>query len=274
MEKEQQIFSIKDIISVKKDNKPSVKSRVHKIAEKVSVTIILALSGSFVYTMANSNYKTNGVPKEKFIQNPFKVPLTLPLTNKDIQFLIDENFSNEQKQCIKNAVEELDVDLTGITYKVELDNSKKSLKSIRINKVKNDNSEGLAVTQVTTTGFFGYINYPVHIDVQIDKIVPQQKLDETYTEYLKGIIKHEMLHTLGFVDIYDSSLKFDTIMYGHSAIGENYLHNLTEKDIEMVNRVYTPANNKDIRFDTRITTPKQTKLEKYVSKDNIDELTY
>lgn len=35
------------------------------------------------------------------------------------------------------------------------------------------------------------------------KITPQQNLNENDIDYLKGIIKHEMLHTLWFKDIYD-----------------------------------------------------------------------
>lgn len=37
------------------------------------------------------------------------------------------------------------------------------------------------------------------------KITPQQNLNVNDIDYLKGIIKHEMLHTLGFKDIYYKS---------------------------------------------------------------------
>lgn len=43
------------------------------------------------------------------------------------------------------------------------------------------------------------------MEVQIDKIAPQQNLNENDIDYLKGIIKNEMLHTLGFKDIYYKS---------------------------------------------------------------------
>lgn len=45
------------------------------------------------------------------------------------------------------------------------------------------------------------------------KITPQQNLNENDIDYLKGIIKHEMLHTLWFKDIYDKSLQDRTIMF-------------------------------------------------------------
>lgn len=37
------------------------------------------------------------------------------------------------------------------------------------------------------------------------KITPQQNLNVNDIDYLKGIIKNEMLHTLGFKDIYYKS---------------------------------------------------------------------
>lgn len=257
-------LDIEDLISLKREpNKETLKDKFWNVVEKISIAVIVGLGGSFVYTMVNSNYKTNGVPKDKFVQNLYRVPLTLPMTNKDIQVMIDENFSPEQKQCIKQAVEELDIDLTGISYKVELDNSKKQFKSIKINKVESDNSLGLAVTKINSTGFFGYINYPINMEVQIDKIAPQENLDEDYTEYLKGIIKHEMLHTLGFADLYDSNLKNKTIMYYASDFGKGNIHDLTASDVEMVNKVYIPKNDDNVKFDVIVTTPKYTTVEKY-----------
>ena len=273
--KKEKTVDIEDILSLSRgEKKPTIEDKFWNIAEKMSIVFMIALSGSFVYTMVNSNYKTNGVGKDRFMQNIFRVPLTLPLTNKDIQVMIDENFSSEQKQCIKNAVEELDVELTGVTYKVELDNSKKAFKSININKAERDSGYGLAVTKVNSTGFWGYINYPIKMDVQIDKIVPQENLDKNDTDYLKGIIKHEMLHTLGFVDIYDSAERNKTIMYYESEKGSNYIHDLTAKDLEMVNTVYKVKGNDNLKFDVTVSTPKSTIVEKYIPKENADELTF
>lgn len=45
------------------------------------------------------------------------------------------------------------------------------------------------------------------------KITPQQNLNENDIDYLKGIIKHEMLHTLWLKDIYDKSFQDRTIMF-------------------------------------------------------------
>lgn len=269
--------TMEDFMSFSRDaDKPTKSDKFWNIAEKVSIVVLVGLAGSFVYTMVNSNYKTNGIPKDKFMQNVFRVPLTLPMTDRNIQVLIDENFSTEQKECIKEAVEELDVDLTGVTYTVELDNSKKQFQSVRINKVEKDDGKGLAVTKVSTTGFFGYINYPVKMEVQVDKIAPQKGLNEEETDYLKGIIKHEMLHTLGFVDIYDNSLKNKTIMYYATDAGKSYIHDLTAIDIDMVNKVYTLKNNNDeeVKYDVTVSSPKYSTVEMYKVQEDDDSFTF
>lgn len=64
------------------------------------------------------------------------------------------------------------------------------------------------------------------MEVQIDKIAPQQNLNENDIDYLKGIIKHEMLHTLGFKDIYDKLLQNRTIMFFDCEKGPQYIHHL------------------------------------------------
>lgn len=58
------------------------------------------------------------------------------------------------------------------------------------------------------------------------KITAQQNLNEKDIGYLKGIIKHEMLHTLGFKDIYDKSLQDRTIMFFDCEKGPQYIHHL------------------------------------------------
>ena len=62
--------------------------------------------------------------------------------------------------------------------------------------------------------------------VQIDKIASQQNLNENDIDYFKGIIKNEMLHTLGFKDIYDMSLQDRTIMFFDCEKVSQYIHDL------------------------------------------------
>lgn len=58
------------------------------------------------------------------------------------------------------------------------------------------------------------------------KITPQQNLNENDIDYLKGIIKHEMLHTLWLKDIYDKSFQDCTIMFFDCEKGPQYIHDL------------------------------------------------
>lgn len=56
------------------------------------------------------------------------------------------------------------------------------------------------------------------------KITPQQILNENDIDYLKGIINNEMLHTLGFKDIYNKSLQNRTIMFFDCEKSPQYIH--------------------------------------------------
>ena len=263
--KEKKKVSIEPLI--REEDKPTLKDKIWNVVEKICITFSVGICGSFTYTMLNSRYKLNGAPSDRFLQNPYKVPVTMPISNKDIQVLIDTNFSTEQKQYIKQAVEELDLELTGVSYKIELDSSKSKAKSIKINRVDSDKTNGLAVTKFKTIGFFGYVNYPINMEVQIDKIAPQQNLNENDVDYLKGIIKHEMLHTLGFKDIYDDSLQNRTIMFYDCEKGPQYIHDLTEEDKNIANTVYAPKGKSDTRYDVSVSTPKHLNVVNAVSED-------
>lgn len=232
---------------------PTVKQKVKhfggKIFDAVSTTVLVGLIGSFAYSLVNGQCKMHGVDTDRFLKNGFGVPMTLPVGRNEIQVLIDKEFSDEQKQCIATAIEEFDFDVKGVNYKIELDPSKAQKKSIRIGRVANDSNNGLAVTNLKSMGYFGYFQFPINIDVQVEKIMPTNLPTEDNQGYLSSVIKHEMLHTLGFKDIYDESMKRETLMYARNDNDGTTLYDLSESDKQIVNTVYRPIANESVKYN-------------------------
>lgn len=70
---------------------------------------------------------------------------------------------------------------------------------------KNEGKTGQASYECSMPSFNDYEILKSDLANKGTKITPQQNLNENNIDYLKGIIKHEMLHTLGFKDIYYKS---------------------------------------------------------------------
>lgn len=229
--------------------KQKVKHFGGKVFDAVSTTVLVGLIGSFAFSLVNGQCKMHGVDTDRFFKNNFGVPITLPVNKNEIQVLIDKEFSDEQKNCIAKAIDEFDFDVKGVNYKIELDPSKAQKKSIRIGRVANDSNNGLAVTDLKSRGYFGYFQFPINIDVQVEKIMPTNLPTEDNQRYLSSVIKHEMLHTLGLKDIYDKSMKSETLMYGINDNDGTTLYDLSESDKQIVNTVYRPIENENVKYN-------------------------
>lgn len=78
---------------------------------------------------------------------------------------------------------------------------------------KNEGKTGQASYECSMPSFNDYEILKSDLANKGTKITSQQNLNENDIDYLKGIIKHEMLHTLWFKDIYDKSLQDRTIIF-------------------------------------------------------------
>lgn len=220
-----------------------------KVFDFVSTTVLIGLVGSFSFSLINGQCKMHGVDSNRFFKNNFGVPITLPVNKNEIQVLIDKEFSDEQKNCIAKAIDEFDFDVKGVKYKVELDPSKAKNKSIRIKKATTYDKDGLAVTDLKSRGYFGYFQFPINIDVQVEKIMPTKISNKNNQRYLSSVIKHEMLHTLGLKDIYDKKMKQETLMYGINNNDGTTLYDLSESDKQIVNAVYRPIEDESVKYN-------------------------
>ena len=145
----------------------------------------------------------------------------------------------------------MDVDLKGVNYNILLNSDKAGKKCINITKgsFNEENFHALAVTSFNANRYFGNVIFPVKISISSDfynMIYGDPNFDK---ENMSEIIKHEMLHVLGFNDVYDKEYQNKTIMYG--IMDENTtLFDLSQADKDMVNTVYKPITQDAVKVET------------------------
>lgn len=170
---------------------------------------------------------------EKFIQINGKV-MTLPVGRDGINVLITDNFTQEQKEAIVEAIAELDEHLLYVDYNIYLDARKAPNKCITIDEV--DTKAGkTGLAGLTYLPGIPYLMYPIEIMVDADKAMNYD--NQLMKEQFKGTIKHELLHTLGLVDLYDDKYETESIMYFCST--PDSAKDLTQADIDLLNKVYS-----------------------------------
>lgn len=264
---------LRPVKTTKMDKINNFSKKVNKLLVKFFAVFAISATSVVSLNMVEANAKMNGVDPNLFYKNALNMPLTLQVGRDAIQVAINKGFSDEQKQYIKEAIEELDVDLTGIRYKILLDEKGPEDKCINISNVTNSDDYCLAEAKSNCSIYDHHLYYPISITLQTDKIendsaVALYGIEDIY----KRVIKHEMLHTLGLQDTYDYNLKDETIMYGYLKSG--IAMDLTDKDKEVLNTVYS-ADLGDKIIDINVFT-KTPKLAVVTDKKNIveDEMSF
>lgn len=227
-----------------------------KVKNKINLLLLIGLTGSLVTNSIYANNKYANVDSNRYNTTQLGVPIVANLgIDKTIDVVIDESFDDEQKEYITTAIEELDIDLTGVSYNIMLNSDKKSKKCINI--LKKDcnpaDKSALAETFLKHNDFYGNIVYPVNIQVYTKSLERGYGDLNVYNDYFSAVIKHEMLHTLGFKDVYDKKYFNKTIMYGELSY-QTRLFDLSQEDIDMVNSVYKPKAGEKI-VDVRVNEP-------------------
>jgi len=111
-------------------------------------------------------------------------------------------------------------EITDETYNKKIIIKEENLESSSVNIIP------LAKTTITRNELMAKMYYPMDISVN-------SSFDNSLI--FEEIIKHELLHTLGFKDVKDNCLKNKTIMFWN--VNEN-ADNYTEMDIETLNAMY------------------------------------
>ena len=97
---------------------------------KAEICFMVGLGVTTGFNYLESNMRTNSFDKSFFQTNTLGMKLKAPKGTIDV--VIDQNFTPEQKQYIKESIEEMDFDLTAGQYNVILDNTQPSKKCVKI----------------------------------------------------------------------------------------------------------------------------------------------
>lgn len=181
------------------------------------------------------------IDESRFLKNNKGQAIYLPINKKGIDVVIDNNFTNEQKETIADAIKYCDDKFENIEYNIYLNNTKSTKNCIKINKGLLDKGV-LGEATINTSGY--KIVYPITITVDRNDYKNDYNLD--------GIVKHELLHTLGLADMYDQKYIDESIMY-YTATG---IDNLTDSDVQIINTLYANKyTNEEYNIFTHIFEP-------------------
>lgn len=170
---------------------------------------------------------------DDFLTNDNGRPLRLD-TNKAINVMFDSKLDEQSKQYIIDGINGLKNICPNLKY--DLYNSQKGDVG-RVYFVLQDPTEiqhnAAGATNLSFNANSATINSYITIDIN------SHYLDGYWTtnmdSILTTVVQHELMHTLGFKDIYDESRKNDTIMY-HALNPE--VKTYTTEDIEKIQYVY------------------------------------
>lgn len=210
------------------------------LALTISTTAILTGSllpvlSSEIYADAQINDpKFNGIV-EYMNTTESGVPLTLPIDENPIAIVFD-NLSEKEKALAIEAINDIDEISENVNYVIlDTDDYKISQKIIVTSDDSLSDRNLGGVASYTYNNITGKISYPITVSLDPDyaNFVSSNNGENMYT----SIVKHEMMHTLGFKDIYSKDSKYDTIMYYDISHDERAL-DFTERDKMCIKQVY------------------------------------
>ena len=168
--------------------------------------------------------------------------LRLPLDKNPIPVII-EPMDEQAKEYIVDGIQSLDNISENINYTI-FDSKDWNSKTNGVDYIKFqivDNLEDFGFETAAGVTFFGTdkktaeITYPINI--MIEKTWQDGYWDETLSQsVLTTIAQHELMHTLGFADLYKPEDKQRSVMY--YAIEPNGPRTYTDEDVEKIRYCY------------------------------------
>lgn len=163
--------------------------------------------------------------------------VTLEKYDEPITVSLAQNFSENEKKQIVNAIESLDAISPSLNYTI-LENDKYSIMAdINIDKGKDAIAEHALAQTYMRYNSKAKITYPISItlDEEFSNCFGNYTLLED--NLLCRVMKHEMMHTLGFADLYDEK-HFDKSIMWYSIGNAGVVKDYTERDKYCINKIY------------------------------------
>ena len=191
------------------------------------ISLLIGVGGTTVNSCVQAFDRFSGVNTNLIRKTVFQTPVCLDTKDGEVLINIKDAFTDTQKQQIVDGITKLDNILDGINYTVTFED-KDVKKAINITSadstiIKN----AMAETRSYINTFTARVTYPMSIVVNSDSIRKNPKA-------LTRIIQHELLHTLGFEDLYDND-HFGCMMYYSYTPQDKY----SPEELAILKQVYS-----------------------------------
>lgn len=235
-------------------------------ASAVATAIGLPFAGAY-YINNFTNQKVDNSKFEKYADDFMKSDngdiLRLPIDKNQIPVILRDMDEQTKTYVVDgiNALDNISENINYTIYDASKFDTKSNVEYISIEMVDGLTDYGKSSDAAGCT-FFSYdkhsaeILYP--IDIKIENYYADGFWDSEYTQsVLTTIVKHELMHTLGFKDLYEEEDRNRSIMY--YALGVGTPQTFTQEDIEKIQYCY---DGKEVATVTR---PNQLLIANYSS---------
>lgn len=219
----------------------------YKILIAAEVTLYASL-GSWIGMTIYNQVRQKNILEEKYgevadllSKTRFNLPISADVDNPI--GVIVQNANLTQKQDIVNTLNQITEFCPNIKYTLLDDEDIKIESYVNIyanadvSKITKKKTT-LGLTKCSYSNKTAKIVYPVniYIDSQVKYLY-----DEEGVSLFSFVLKHELMHSLGFADLYDASYLNKSIMY-HQISPETEINDFTSFDIKNINKVYSDYN--------------------------------
>lgn len=193
---------------------------------------------STISSNSSTRERVKGVDTDLFVKNKIGTPKLLSITGGQVHLNIQDEFNDEQKEELKEGIEQIDDLAEGFTYSFKGTDRRNRCIDIILS------TELDPLTYATTTfsssnnfweRYSTAILYPITIKIN------KQALENDSNFDMNKVIKKELLHTLGFKDLTYKKYK-DYFMFKNSN-----KFDLSEEEVRALSTVYGARDSEAVK---------------------------